>query len=102
MKKVKEEMKTKGASEESIKEFESGAGAFAKKIVGSFKDYEFFIGESMDPDGMYVTTRSNPRVTLFVNLFQGRSSQLPRGWCHSLCHGLEARSHRDEGLSLGI
>ena len=29
-----------------------GAAAFAKKIVGSFGDWEFFTGESMDPEGM--------------------------------------------------
>ena len=54
MKKVKETMKEKGASEDEIKAFETGASGFAKKIVGNFKDYEFLIGESMDPDGMYV------------------------------------------------
>ena len=54
MKKVKEAMKEKGASDEAVKEFETGASGFAKKIVGNFKDYEFLIGESMDPDGMYV------------------------------------------------
>ncbi|KAK8866038.1 hypothetical protein IAR55_001189 [Kwoniella newhampshirensis] len=32
--------------------FEKGAQAFAKKIVGNFKDYEFYIGEGMDPEGM--------------------------------------------------
>lgn len=52
MKKVKEAMQQKGASEDEIKEFEKGASGFAKKIVANFKDYEFFIGESMDPDGM--------------------------------------------------
>ena len=52
MKKVKSTMKEKGLSEEDIKKFETTAGAYAKKIVASFKDYEFFIGESMDPDGM--------------------------------------------------
>jgi len=52
MKKVKEAMKERGASDEEVKTFETGASGFAKKIVGSFKDYEFFIGESMDPDGM--------------------------------------------------
>lgn len=52
MKKVKEAMKEKGASEEEIKTFETGAQAYAKKIVGNFKDYDFYIGESMDPDGM--------------------------------------------------
>jgi hypothetical protein len=52
MKKVKETLKTNGASDETIAEFEKGAGAYAKKIVANFKDYEFLIGESMDPDGM--------------------------------------------------
>jgi len=32
--------------------FESGAQAFAKKIVANMKDYEFYTGESMDIDGM--------------------------------------------------
>jgi len=37
---------------ERVAAFESGAQAFAKKIVANFKDYEFFIGESMNVDGM--------------------------------------------------
>ena len=45
-------MTAKGASEETVKEFEKGAQGYAKKIVGNFKDYDFYIGESMDPDGM--------------------------------------------------
>lgn len=52
MKKVKAAMKERGASDEEVTEFEKGAQGFAKKIVGNFKDYEFLIGESMDPDGM--------------------------------------------------
>ncbi|EJU06032.1 translationally-controlled tumor protein [Dacryopinax primogenitus] len=32
--------------------FEKGAQAFAKKIVTNFKDYEFYTGESMNPEGM--------------------------------------------------
>ncbi len=52
MKKVKEAMKTKGASDDEVTAFEKGAQAYAKKIVGNFKDYDFYIGESMDPDGM--------------------------------------------------
>jgi len=54
MKKVKEQLKANGASDDTVKEFETGASSYAKKIVGNFKDYEFLIGESMDPDGMYV------------------------------------------------
>ena len=53
MKKVKEAMKEKGSSEDQIKEFETAAQGYAKKIVANFKDYDFLIGESMDPDGMY-------------------------------------------------
>lgn len=52
MKKVKEAMKEKGASDEEVKAFETGAQSYAKKIVSNFKDYDFYIGESMDPDGM--------------------------------------------------
>lgn len=54
MKQVKEKLKEKSASEDDIKAFETGAQAYAKKIVSNFKDYEFLIGESMDPDGMVV------------------------------------------------
>ncbi|KAK3644412.1 hypothetical protein LTR56_009664 [Elasticomyces elasticus] len=54
MKKVKETMKANGASDESVQEFEKGAQGKAKEIVSNFKDYEFLIGESMDPDGMVV------------------------------------------------
>jgi hypothetical protein len=52
MKKVKEAMKANGADDAAVKDFETGAGAYAKKIIGNFKDYDFYIGESMDPDGM--------------------------------------------------
>lgn len=52
MKKVKEALKEKNAPEEEITAFEKGAQAFAKKVIGSFKDYDFYVGESMDPDGM--------------------------------------------------
>lgn len=39
---------------DSVEAFEKGAQAYAKKIVGSFKDWEFYTGESMDPDAMVV------------------------------------------------
>ena len=56
MKNVKNKLKERGASEDEIKEFEKGAQAYAKKLVGDKefdKKYEFLIGEKMDPDGMY-------------------------------------------------
>jgi hypothetical protein len=52
MKKVKETLKSNGASDETVAEFEKGAQGFAKKVIANFKDYEFLIGENMDPDGM--------------------------------------------------
>ncbi|KAJ8481970.1 hypothetical protein ONZ51_g5674 [Trametes cubensis] len=35
-----------------VEAFEKGAQAFAKKIVANFKDFEFYTGENMNPDGM--------------------------------------------------
>ena len=52
MKAVKAALTEKGADEETIQKFEKGAQAYAKKIVGNFKDYDFYSGESMNPDGM--------------------------------------------------
>ncbi|KAF8261388.1 translationally controlled tumor protein [Lactarius quietus] len=38
--------------EDAVETFEKDAQAYAKKIIANFKDYEFFTGESMNPDGM--------------------------------------------------
>ncbi|EON62239.1 translationally-controlled tumor protein [Coniosporium apollinis CBS 100218] len=71
MKKVKEAMKEKGASDDEIKDFEKGASGYAKKIVANFKDYEFLIGESMDPDGMVVLLNyREDGVTPFVTVWK--------------------------------
>jgi len=35
-----------------VEAFEKGAQGYAKKIVANFKDFEFYTGESMNPDGM--------------------------------------------------
>jgi hypothetical protein len=32
--------------------FEKNAATFAKNIIANFKDYEFYVGESMNPEGM--------------------------------------------------
>ena len=52
MKAVKKFLQDSGKSEEDIKDFETKAQTFAKKIIGNFKDWEFYTGESMNPDGM--------------------------------------------------
>lgn len=52
MKKVKAHLAE--TAPEEVEVFEKGATAYVKKVVGSFKDWEFYTGESMDPDGMIV------------------------------------------------
>ncbi|RKF56107.1 Translationally-controlled tumor protein-like protein [Golovinomyces cichoracearum] len=54
MKMVKDKMTAKGATEEDITNFVTKAQIYAKKIIGKFKDYEFYTGESLDPDGMVI------------------------------------------------
>lgn len=39
---------------DQVEVFEKGATTYVKKVIGSFKDWEFFTGESMDPDAMVV------------------------------------------------
>ncbi|GAA5822981.1 hypothetical protein JCM10212_006527 [Sporobolomyces blumeae] len=46
--------KLQDTNPDRVAAFEKGAAAFAKTIVANFKDYQFFTGESMDPDGMVV------------------------------------------------
>ncbi|KAL1587806.1 hypothetical protein WHR41_03614 [Cladosporium halotolerans] len=71
MKKVKESLKARGASDDEVKEFETGAQGFAKKIIANFGDYEFLIGESMDPDAMVVLLNyREDGVTPYVTLWK--------------------------------
>jgi len=39
-------------NDDRVNAFEKGAQAYAKKIVANFKDFEFYTGEGMNPDGM--------------------------------------------------
>jgi len=53
MKSVKKHLTEAGKSAEDIKAFETGASKYVKeKLLPNFKDFEFFTGESMNPDGM--------------------------------------------------
>ncbi|KAI9730054.1 MAG: hypothetical protein M1834_006046 [Cirrosporium novae-zelandiae] len=54
MKALVAKMKENGTSADTIKEFQTKASKFAPKILNNFKDYELYVGESMDPDGMLV------------------------------------------------
>ena len=85
MKKVKEAMKAKGADDAKVAAFEKGAQAYAKKIIGGFKDYDFYVGESMDPDGMVVLMNyREDGVTPFVTVsFPPRGEHLSLNNSHS-------------------
>jgi len=70
MKEVKQKMKDNGAGDDQVTEFEKNASAYAKKIIANFGDYEFLIGESMNPDGMVILLNyredgMTPYVTLW-------------------------------------
>lgn len=53
LKKVVEKFKEAGKSEEDIKKFQTKVqGYYTKEIAPKFKDFDFYAGESMDPDGM--------------------------------------------------
>ncbi|KAJ3484559.1 hypothetical protein NLI96_g5562 [Meripilus lineatus] len=50
MKAVKEHLQKNNP--DRVAAFESKAQPFVKKIIANFKDYEFYTGENMNPDGM--------------------------------------------------
>lgn len=54
IKRVNKALAEKGASEETIKQFQGGAGAAMKKLVANYDNYDFLMGSSMDPKGMYI------------------------------------------------
>ena len=45
------EGKLKETNPERVESFKKEAQEYAKQIVANFKDYEFYTGESMNPDG---------------------------------------------------
>lgn len=53
MKAVKAALQERGAAAEEITAFEKGAQKYVKEtILANFKDFEFYTGESMNPDGL--------------------------------------------------
>ncbi|KAJ1926851.1 hypothetical protein IWQ60_003437 [Tieghemiomyces parasiticus] len=56
---------------ERIPAFEAGAQKFVKKVVGDFKNYDFYTGESMNPDGMIALLNfREDGVTPYFSLFK--------------------------------
>jgi hypothetical protein len=55
MKSVKAALQAAGKSAEEITAFEKGAQTYVKEVIlPNFKDFEFYTGESMNPDGMVI------------------------------------------------
>lgn len=54
IKKVNNKLKENGASEETIKQFQSGAAGAMKKILANYDNYDVLMGSSMDGSAMYV------------------------------------------------
>lgn len=75
---------------ERVAAFEKGAQDLAKKIVGNFKDYEFYVGESMNPEGM-VALLVSP-IDTSIQAKELTWTELPRGRYHPLLHLLEGRT----------
>lgn len=53
LKKVLETLKAQGKAEEA-KAFQAGAPAAIKKILANYDNYDFYTGESMEENSMYV------------------------------------------------
>ena len=53
LKKVVAKLKDSGKDEAEIKNFQQGVQKYyTEKIAPNFKDFDFYTGESMDPEGM--------------------------------------------------
>ena len=54
MKKVIAKLEEKGTPAEQVDAFKKSAGKAVTYILENFGEWEFFLGENMDPDGMVV------------------------------------------------
>ena len=88
LKKVVEKLKDSGKDEAFIKGFQKGVQEYyTKKIVPNFSDLDFYAGESMDPDGMYV---------FFFERLQGNTSLES---ILTLLHRVVFLNYREDGIT---
>jgi len=72
MKAVKEKLKP-----DHVEAFEKKAAGYAKKIVANFKDFEFYTGESMNPDGMVALLNyREDGVTPYITFWKDGTKQV--------------------------
>lgn len=108
LKKLVEKLKEDPKNDvEFIKAFQNKVRGYFSKVIGpNFKDYDFYTGESMDADGMYETSELDHLVIRFTQrwltyVLQGRSSELPRGWCNAIYYSLERWFEGSQSLDAG-
>lgn len=100
MKAVKEHLSK--TNPDRVPVFEKNAQGMAKKILGNFKDYEFYTGEGMNPDGALVAAPASPSLPELTDCSlrrYGCPPQLPRGRCDALLHLLEGRPQGGQALN---
>lgn len=69
MKRLKEHLQQ--SNPERVADFEKSAANFVKEIISKFDDYEFYTGESMDPEAMVVILGYEADgITPYVYLFK--------------------------------
>jgi len=78
LKKVVEKFKEAGKSEEEIKAWQTKVqGYYTKQIAPNFKDFDFYAGESMDPEGMVVLLNyREDGVTPFVVIWKDALTEM--------------------------
>ena len=54
IKRLNNKLKAEPDGETKSKEFQSGAAAALKKLSANVADYDFYMGESMSSEGMYI------------------------------------------------
>jgi Translationally controlled tumour protein len=54
IKRLNNTLKAKEGGEEKSKEFQSGAAAALKKLSANVADYDIYMGDSMNNEGMYI------------------------------------------------
>lgn len=58
-------VKDKLESDDDKKKFQTGAMAFVTEVLTEFKEYQFFVGESMNPDGMHALCKWDGETPYF-------------------------------------
>lgn len=71
IKRLNNNLKAKEGGDVKSKEFQSGAGAALKKLSANVADYDVYMGESMNNEGMYILVNfREDGVTPFATIWK--------------------------------